>query len=77
MALTLKVNGENVGDIQTTQLRPGLLRLTPPHMGYIDFHHHFTRTLKPSDKVEVVVTETGQVIGQAAFQSRAQCCAAG
>ncbi len=64
VALTLRVNGEDVGNVQATQLRPGLLRLAPPRMGYIGFHHHFARTLKPSDQVEVVVTETGQVIGQ-------------
>ncbi|WP_447926358.1 sulfotransferase family 2 domain-containing protein [Vreelandella sp. EE27] len=57
------INGNQDGQVLAKDMRPGLLRLAPPRLGYIGFHHAFSKPLATGDYVECSVSETGQVIG--------------
>ena len=58
------VNGQVNGHMLAKDLRPGLLRLSPPRKGYVGFHHNFSEQLATGDVVECVVEGTGQSLGK-------------
>ena len=58
------VNGQVNGHMLAKDLRPGLLRLSPPRKGYVGFHHKFSEQLATGDVVECVVEGTGQSLGK-------------
>lgn len=58
------INGRVDGHVLAKDLRPGLLRLSPPRKGYIGFHHKFSEQLNTGDVVECQVAATGQSLGQ-------------
>lgn len=63
------VNGEIVGMSVAKDLRPGLLRISPPRKGYVGFKFKFSNPLRKGDVVECWVAQTGQSLGQHTFSS--------
>ena len=62
--INVLVNGNVDGQVLAKDLRPGLLRLSPPRKGYVGFHYNFSKQLAIEDVVECIVSATGQSLGQ-------------
>lgn len=62
--IKILVNEKVDGVLFAKDLRPGLLRLSPPRKGYVGFHYNFSKQLATGDVVECVVAATGQSLGQ-------------
>lgn len=62
--ISVLVNGNLEGQVLAKDLRPGLLRLSPPRKGYVGFHYNFSEQITTGDVVECVVAGSGQSLGQ-------------
>lgn len=58
------VNDKFIATVSSVKLKPGLLRLSPPRLGYVGFHYDFSETLNANDVVRCEVVGTGQLIGK-------------
>jgi hypothetical protein len=63
VTVDILVDGKSVGVAQARDLRPGLLRFSPPRLGYVGFRFDFKNTLSVGAEVSVIVTDTGQILG--------------
>ncbi|MBN1007307.1 sulfotransferase family 2 domain-containing protein [Amphritea pacifica] len=52
-----------LGEAEAKDLRPGILRLGLPRLGYVGFHFQYPDELPTGTKLTCRVKETGQVIG--------------
>lgn len=55
----VRVNGQPVQKVRATEMKPQLLRFSPPRRGYVGFS--LSVSLKSGDEVDCVVQATGQV----------------
>ncbi|NYT74349.1 sulfotransferase family 2 domain-containing protein [Halomonas sp. QX-2] len=62
VSLNILVDDKHVSTIECKELRPGLLRLSPPRNGYVGFQYNFSEPLLSGSIVKVVVVETGQLL---------------
>lgn len=60
--LDIRVNGTHITTLESKELRPAFLRLGLPRLGYVGFHYDFETPLSKGSTVEVVVSETGQLL---------------
>lgn len=61
------LNNKKLRTVSAKGFRPGLLQFSPPRNGYVGFQLKFPEPLKPGARVKVVVSETGQVLGDVEF----------
>lgn len=60
--LDILVNGTYITTLDSKDLRPAFLRLGLPRLGYVGFHYDFETPLAKGSIVEVVASETGQLL---------------
>lgn len=63
----ISLDGRTLRTVKAQTFRPGLLQFSPPRNGYVGFQLKFPEPLKPGVRVKVVVSETGQVLGDVEF----------
>lgn len=68
IAVDIMIDDNKVATVESKDLRPGMLRLTPPRQGYIGFHHNFVKPLAKGTIVQAVVAGTGQLLGERRVQ---------
>lgn len=68
VALDILVDGKHVATVESKDLRPAFLRLGLPRSGYVGFHYNFVTPLAKRSVVEVVVDDTGQLVGKKRVQ---------
>ncbi|MGM0831824.1 sulfotransferase family protein [Halomonas qinghailakensis] len=66
--VSVLINGKKIATLSSKDLRPAFLRLGLPRSGYVGFHYNFEAPLIKGSVVEVVVPETGQLLGKRRVQ---------